>query len=165
VRLSQRPAAELLAWGAPRIAIMGGAEFPADATAMGIERQDGSIAGVVAFHDWQPSYRTLQVSAVSESAHWLRARAAWSLMFRYAFEHVGAAKIWSATPRSNTRAMRLVIGLGLRPEAVLERHFGRDDAVISRMFADEWSARVQAKTAACARSGAIDQSADRREHG
>lgn len=155
MKLSLRPADELLAWAAPRIAVMGGAGFPADATAMAVERDDGSIAGVVAFHDWQPLYKTLQVSAVSESAHWMRAREAWRLMFRYAFDYVGAEKLWSATPRQNKRALRFVIGLGFQPEAVLERHFGSDDAVISRLFAHEWSARlVETETASRARSGA-----------
>lgn len=154
MRLSERPASELLAWAAPRIEIMGGAPFPSDATAMGIERADGEIAGVVAFHDWQPAYRTLQVSAVADDPRWMRARAAWNMMFVYAFDYVGAAKLWSATPRRNGRALRFVMGLGFQPEAVLQRQFGRDDAVISRMFADEWRSRLeQAQAAAGARSG------------
>jgi RimJ/RimL family protein N-acetyltransferase len=133
--------AELLAWGAERIATMHGRPFPQKATAIGVESDDGRIMGLVAFHDWMPEHKTIQVSAVADDARWLRAREAWDLMFRYCWDICKVEKIWSATPAKNARALKFVLGLGFKREAVLERHFGDDDAVISRMFREEWRSR------------------------
>jgi RimJ/RimL family protein N-acetyltransferase len=136
--------AELLTWGADRIATMHGRPFPENATAIGVESDEGGIMGLVAFHDWMPEYRTIQVSAVAEDPRWMRARAAFDLMWRYCWDVCKVDKIWSATPSKNVRALRFVQGLGFKREAVLERQFGDDDAVISRMFREEWIQRKAA---------------------
>jgi RimJ/RimL family protein N-acetyltransferase len=68
----------------------------------------------------------------------MRARAAFDLMWRYCWDVCKVDKVWSATPSKNVRALRFVQGLGFTREAVLERQFGDDDAVISRMFREEW---------------------------
>ena len=80
--------------------------------------------GVVTFHDYQPIYRTMQVSAIAEDAGWLRARKCWSEAFDYVFKTCGVNKVWSLTPHDNTRAIRFVQALGFTPEAVLRDQFG-----------------------------------------
>jgi RimJ/RimL family protein N-acetyltransferase len=140
MRVVLNRSAELLAWSADRIAPMHGRPFPVGSTAIGVESGDGRVMGVIAFHDWQPEYRTIQVSAVAEDPRWMRARAAFDLMWRYCWDVCKVDKIWSATPSRNRRALRFVWGLGFRQEAVLERHYGDDDAVISRIFRDEYEA-------------------------
>jgi RimJ/RimL family protein N-acetyltransferase len=138
MRLALRPSEELLAWAAPRIAEMHGQPFAESAKAIGVERNDGTLVGVVAFHSWEPWNGTIEVSAVSEDARWLLARDAWRWMFDYAFRACDCQKIWSRTPRRNVRALRFLRALGFTQEAVLPRQFGSDDAVISHRFREEY---------------------------
>lgn len=132
---------DLLLWAAPRIAEMHGQPFPETAKAIGIETDDGTLLGVVAFHSWEPWNRTIEVSAVSVSPRWMLAKAAWRQMFDYAFNGCGVDKIWSRTPRKNERALRFLRALGFKYEAILHRQFGPDDAVISRIFREEYYAQ------------------------
>lgn len=150
MRLSMRPSAELVAWASERIDALHGQGFPEPATAMGIESEAGDLLGVVVFHDYQPAFGTMQVSAISEDARWLRARNAWRMMFRYAFEVCGVQKLYSLTPASNKRALRFVLnGLKFKAEAVLQRQFGDDDAIMSCFFR-EWFESEQTEAAAAA---------------
>lgn len=148
MKLSQRPYAELLAWAEARIAELHGQSFPENATAMGVESEDGEILGVVAFHSWEPWNGTIEVSAVSEDARWLLARKAWATMFEYAFTTCNCQKIWSRTPLKNKRALRFVKALGFTVEAILPRQFGNDAAVISHRFREEYYEQVTRANAA-----------------
>ena len=131
---------ELVIWAAQRIEWMHGRAFPDGARAIGVEVA-GEIGGAVVFHDWQPEYRTIQVSFAAADPRWMLARRAFGGMFDYAFNGCGVDKIWSLTPTTNERALRAVIGLGFKPEAVLERQFGDVDAVMSRRFRWEYYAQ------------------------
>jgi RimJ/RimL family protein N-acetyltransferase len=147
VKLSTLPSATLLAWAAPRIPELHGQPFPDNATAMGVESEDGDILGVVAFHSWEPWNGTIEVSAVSEDARWLLARKAWKAMFDYAFYACNCQKIWSRTPLKNKRALRFLKALGFTFEAILPRQFGDDDAVISHRFREEYEQATRAHAA------------------
>jgi len=111
---------------------------------MGVESDDGRVLGVVVFHNWQPESGTIEVSAAAVDARWLLARKAIRAMYDYAFLTCDCQKIWSVTPRANERALRLIKALGLTPEAILTRQFGRDDAVISRCFREEFYGKQSA---------------------
>ena len=130
--------AEMVAWAGERIPELHGQGFPEATTAIGIEDSDGRILGVVAFHSFEPWNRTIEVSAVAEDPRWMRAREAWRLMFSSAYDVCGVDKIWSRTPASNERALRFLRAVGFEREAVLRRHFGDDDAVISCRFKEDW---------------------------
>lgn len=138
MRLSTLPDRTLLTWAETRIPELHGQPFPDNATAMGVESEDGDLLGVVAFHSWEPWNGTIEVSAVSEDARWLLARKAWAAMFDYAFITCNCQKIWSRTPRKNERALRFLKALGFTFEAILPRQFGDDDAVISHRFREEY---------------------------
>lgn len=140
---------EMVAWAEVRIPELHGQGFPDKATAIGIEDSEGRILGVVAFHSFEPWNRTIEVSAVSEDARWMRAREAWRVMFRYAFYGCGVDKIWSRTPASNERALRFLRALGFKREAVLPRQFGDDAAVISARYREDWE-REQTQSARAA---------------
>lgn len=114
---------------------------PDNATAMGVESDDGRILGVVVFHNWEPVFGTVECSAAADDARWLLARGAIASMWRYAFEVMGVQKVWSRTPSRNTRALRFVKAIGLTREAVLRRQFGNDDAVVSGCLKEEWYGR------------------------
>lgn len=128
----------MVAWAEERIAELHGQGFPDATTAIGIEDSEGRILGVVAFHSYEPWNRTIEVSAVADDPRWMRAREAWRLMHRYAFDVCGVDKIWSRTPARNERALRFLRALGFKREAVLKRQFGDDDAVISCKFKEDW---------------------------
>jgi len=148
MKLSPRVSEELLAWAAPKIPAMHGQPFPEAATAMGVETDAGELLGVIAFHSWEPWNGTIEVSAVSVDARWLLARKAIRAMYDYAFLTCDCQKIWSRTPRSNERALRLVRALGLTYEAILPRQFGTDDAVISHRFREEYYEQAKRSQAA-----------------
>lgn len=113
-----------LSWAADRIPYMHGEPFPDNARAVSFYREDGKRAGVVAFHDWQPNYKTMQVSAIAEDAGWLKARKCWAKAFDYVFVTCGVNKVWSMTPHTDDRAIRFVRALGFLPEAILQDQFG-----------------------------------------
>lgn len=148
MKLSQRDSKELLAWAAALIPCMHGQPFADTSTAMGVETDAGEIIGVIAFHNYDPWNGTIEVSAAATDARWLLARDAIEAMRRYAFIGCNCQKIWSRTPRSHTRALRLVRALKLKPEAILPRHFGNDDAVISSCFREQFYGQAERTKAA-----------------
>lgn len=94
------------------------------------------MAGIV-FHDYQEHFKTIAFSIAADSARWATKRLIGRIL-TYPFEELGMNKLWTATPSSNERALRLAKGLGFTREAVLARHFGKDHAVINRMFAHDY---------------------------
>lgn len=138
----------LVMWAEQRLPLLHGQGFAASAQAIGVASEAGDIMGAIVFHDWQPAYRTLQVSAVSVDPRWMRARGCFARMWRYGFIECGARKLWSATPAKNARALKFVKGLGFHEEARLKEHFGDDDAVICARFRDEWARQFAERKAA-----------------
>jgi RimJ/RimL family protein N-acetyltransferase len=123
-------------WVVSRIPHMHGGTF-GQCVAAGVVR-DGAMAAGVIFHDWQPEYRTLQLSMAADSPRWAAADVLRGL-FRYAFATAGANKLWTATPHTNTRALRFNHGIGMKQEATLRHHFGpKSHAVICSKMRAEW---------------------------
>lgn len=131
--------AGIAAWVASRIPHMHGGDFgPCSAVGVLTDKEE-LLAGVV-FHDWQPSYRTIQLSMAAESPRWAR-RGIIRGLLSYPFAQLDARKVWTATPHTNERALRFNKGIGFKREAVLARHFGAEHAVICRMFKHEYERR------------------------
>lgn len=125
-----------LTWAAERITYMHGEHFPDNARAVAFRNIEGKRVGVVVFHDWQPHYKTMQVSAIAEDAGWLKARGCWRDAFDYIFKTCGVSKVWSMTPHTDDRALRFVRALGFLPEATLRDQFGPGlHGVLSAKFA------------------------------
>lgn len=139
---------EICAWALGYMPGMFGRPFEDNATAIGVEGDNG-LMGAVVFHQWQPDYGTIQASTAANDARWLRCRALQDAIFRYAFVVCKCHKVWAATPRRNERALRMLKVFGMQPEAILEKHFIDDDAVISRRFVWEWDSE-QTKSASAA---------------
>ena len=123
--------ASVAAWVSARIPYAYGERFETSVAIGVIDGQD-LIAGVV-YHDWNPNYRTMQVSMAASSARWAR-RGVIRALLSYPFEQAGAQKLWAMMAASNERALRFNLGIGFKREAVLARHFGADHAVVTRMF-------------------------------
>jgi RimJ/RimL family protein N-acetyltransferase len=124
--------ANVAKWVADRIPFVGERGFGV-CTAVGVVGKDGRpLAGVI-WHDYMPQFKTISFSIAADSPRWITRRLARDLL-SYPFERVGVVKAWTATPSSNERSLRLAKGLGFTREAVLAHHFGKDHAVILRMF-------------------------------
>jgi RimJ/RimL family protein N-acetyltransferase len=111
--------------------------------AIGVVDDHGqAIAGAV-FHDYQPKYKTVQLSMAATSPRWAtRGNIYWIL--RYPFEEIGINKVWTATSHLNERALRFNEGIGFKREAVLAHHFGhKQHAVICRMFRSDYARLVE----------------------
>lgn len=133
--------AEVAAWVAARIGHVGGAGF-GPCAAIGVVRGGEMVAGVV-YHDYQtlPGWPTMQLSMAAATPRWVSRETIRGLL-GYPFAQAAVAKLWTATPHDNARALRFNEGVGFRREAVLRHHFGwKRHAVISSMLAAEWAKR------------------------
>lgn len=125
------------AWVKARIAVMNVGDFGA-CTALGVMDNGRLIAGVV-YHDWQPGYRTIQVSCAADSPKWAR-RGIISEILDYPFRQLGVNRITSITSADNHRTRRFLEGVGMTLEGICIEGFGDNDAAIYRLLKREWEA-------------------------
>ena len=104
--------------------------------AIGVADGDKPIAGAV-FNEWQPKFNTMEISVAADSPRWAQ-RGIIRGLLSYPFEQQGVRKLWSIVVSSNARALRFNKGVGFKQEAILSRHFGRDHAIITRMFVQDY---------------------------
>lgn len=131
---------QVCAWAAGLIPHMGGLPFPDTAVGLGVEA-DGKLIAAMVLSDWQPMHGTMQGTFAAIDPRWALAREALAWTFDYVFRECGVTKLWSVTPTSNKRALRLARHLGLMPEAILKRQIGGEDAVFSSLFGHDYYAR------------------------
>lgn len=105
-------------------------------TAIGVADGNRPIAGVV-YHMYAETYRTLMVSCAAIDARWA-SRGVVKALLHYPFEQLGVSKLWSVMASSNHRALKFNKGLGFKPEATLSHHFGKDHAIVTRMFRKDY---------------------------
>lgn len=98
---------------------------------------DGELIAGVVFHDYQPEYKTMQVSMAASTPKWA-SRGTIRELLAYPFIQLGIQKIWTATPHTSERVIAFNKGIGFKQEAVLARHFGDSHAVICRMFLKDY---------------------------
>jgi RimJ/RimL family protein N-acetyltransferase len=130
----------LAGWAARKIPHVGEVGF-GPCVAIGIASgpdSDDKLLGVCVFHDWIPSYGTMQCSMVATTPRWATKGTIAALLF-YVFRQAGARKLWVAIPHRNERALNFCKGIGFTKEGSLRDHFGRDShAVICRMLRSEY---------------------------
>lgn len=109
--------------------------------AIGVTDESGQPMAGVVFHDYQPAYRTIQLSAAAISPRWATRRIV-GQMLRYPFDELGVHKVWTATQHQNARALKFNEGVGFTKEATLKDHFGAGiHAVICRMLDHDYRRR------------------------
>jgi hypothetical protein len=128
---------EVAAWVAQRIPFVGNIGFGTsqfDVTCVGIvDAKDNPICGVV-WHDYQPQFGTVAFSIAADSPRWATRNTIRELL-AFPFNELNVNKVWTATPSTNQRALRVVQGVGFKKEGTLAEHFGKyGHAIISRMF-------------------------------
>jgi len=112
-----------------------------DCVGIGVADGNELLAGVV-FSDWSALHKTLQLSMAADSPRWAKRGVVYALL-SYAFDQAGAQKLWTATPISNARALKFNLGVGFTKEAVLGHHFGKEHAVICRMYRKDFETRYR----------------------
>jgi len=141
VKLSYGQDSFVSKWVLDRIPSLQGYPF-GPCAAIAVVSEDGRMMAGVVFHDWQPVPRTMQISAAAVTARWAT-RGIVRQLLAYPFMTCGVQKVWTAIEHGNIRAIRFNEGIGIRAEARLQRHFGESDAVICRMFREEYLSRYQ----------------------
>lgn len=104
-------------------------------TAIGVIRNERLIGGVV-YHNYQQSYRSIQVSFAFDSPLWatpfvLRA------VCRYPFIQLGCDRVTALVIKKNKRSRKMVEGIGFKLEGVARKGFGRDDCCIYGLLRPE----------------------------
>lgn len=126
-------------WVARHIPHMAGDFGPS--SAIGVVDESGNPMAGIVFHDYQPNYGTIQLSAAAESPRWAT-RNVISAILGYPFRQLMVHKVWTATQHKNDRAIRFNKGIGFTQEATLKDHFGRGDhAIICRMLKKDFERR------------------------
>ena len=137
----------LTAWAAERIPTVGAAGF-GPAYAVGVARGD-QLAAVVVYSDFQPEYGTVQMSIAAETPRWATRQIVGAL-FGFAFHGLGRPLhlAWAATRHDNARAVKLLRGIGMKPESVLRHRFGwKQHASVYSLTVGEWRARYGKESA------------------
>lgn len=110
-------------------------------SAIGVTDESGEPMAGVVFHDYQPAYGTIQLSAAAISPRWATKRIV-ARMLHYPFGELKVHKVWTATQHQNERALKFNEGVGFKREGVLRDHFGTGiHAVICRMFDNDYRRR------------------------
>lgn len=126
----------MAAWVAERIPHMHGGDF-GPCVAGGVVKDGRLVAGVV-FHEYQPTYSTVQVSIAAEEARWA-SRAVLRAMFDYPFNQLGVDLLWAAMPADLPNVHAFNKRLGFKKEATLRRRYGgKRHAIIASMTRGEW---------------------------
>jgi RimJ/RimL family protein N-acetyltransferase len=123
------------AWVRSRIGVMAGADF-GPSTALGV--MDGSrlIAGAV-FHDWQPTFKTIQISCAADTPRWAK-RGIMGELLSYPFDQIGVNRVTCITAMDDKRTRRFLDGLGMTLEGIGVAAFGERDAASYRLLKTEW---------------------------
>lgn len=116
-------------WVAAHIPDFGtGADFgPCEALGIGM---GGEIIGGVVYNNWQPAYKSIELTAAATSPTWLGSRATARALLAYPFEQLGVGRISTFTRASNERALKLNRLLGFREEGRVRLGYGDEDAVL-----------------------------------
>jgi RimJ/RimL family protein N-acetyltransferase len=123
------------AWVRARIGVMAGADFGAS-TALGVMDGNRLIAGAV-FHDWQPTFKTIQISCAAETPRWAK-RSIFAEILSYPFDQIGVNRVTCITAANDKRTRRFLEGLGMTLEGIGVAAFGERDAASYRLLKSEW---------------------------
>lgn len=127
-------------WVASRIPLMAGTlGFEDKAVSFGVMSDDGKPMGGVVFTDWQPTFRSIQISFASDSPRWLTPRLVTDIL-EYPFGQLACLRITSLTPSGAASAVGFLNKFGFSREGLIRHGFGAEDAIISGLLADEWAA-------------------------
>jgi len=136
VKLLYGHSSSVAQWVSKNIAHMQGAEF-GPLEAIGVIDDDGTLVAGVVFHDYQPAFKTIQVSVAASTPRWFNRRILKEIL-AYPFERLRVNLIWSSIVHDNARAIRFNKGIGFVQEGVARYRFGSKHAYVSSMTFKEY---------------------------
>lgn len=138
------PDDSVIDWVAERIPHVGHGNFE-KSHGLAIRKNGRLIAGVV-YHDYQPDFATIQMSAAAVSRLWADRRTI-GVFLSVPFDQWKCFKVWTATPHDNVAAIKVNLKAGFRVDGVLDHHFGPGrHAVICRLLEPEYRSIYQRKS-------------------
>lgn len=124
-------------WVSERTTSTGEIGFDGAYNAIGVVKDNEIIAGFV-YHDWNPTYQTIQMTLAAHTPRWGTRRIIEGLL-HYPFVELGVQRITVLINENNHPSLRLAEGVGFKREAVLERAAGiYGNIVVLRLFISEW---------------------------
>jgi hypothetical protein len=131
---------DVAGWVASRIPHVGAAGF-GPCRGIAVIGADGrALAGVV-YHEYNEDAGTVQLSMAAESPMWATRNTIRALL-SVPFEQFKVFKVWTATPHTNERALKVNEHIGFKREATLGHHYGKGThAIICRMLSPDYARR------------------------
>lgn len=108
----------------------------ADCGSLGVVR-DGKILGAVLFHNWQPDYGTIELSAAADSPRWL-SRKTINEVFRLCFEQFDCQQVYSRMAADNIRAAKIYDFLGFKRITLPNMRGAGRDEFLMLLTRQEW---------------------------
>lgn len=132
--------ADVAAWVAAHIPQMQDSLGFGPCAAIGVLDAKGAPMGGVVFHNYQPTFRTIDLSGAAVSARWLTRRIVHDIL-AYPFEQLDCLRISSITAKRNHQARAVLEKLGFRREGGHRLGFGvYGDAISYGLLQREWRA-------------------------
>lgn len=145
---------QVAAWVAAHIPQMAGSPGFGPGVAIGVVGSGGEPIGGVVFHNWQPTYRTIDLSGAAISPRWLTRRIVHEIL-AYPFEQLDCLRVSAITTKRNHAARNTLVKLGFVREGAHRLGFGPyGDAISYGLLQRDWRAGRFGLGAATSRRGA-----------
>lgn len=95
------------------------------------------ILGAVAFHNYRPTFRSVEWSAAADTPNWLSVPIINKIM-AYPFSQLGCVRITAFIAKKNRRSCEFQERFGFKHEGTLRRQAGGDDLKIYGLLNSEW---------------------------
>lgn len=126
-------------WVAHHIAHVGDVDGFGPCAAIGVESDDGQPLGGVVYSQYQPAFRSIEISCAATSRRWLTRPLVRGIM-SYPFDQLHCQRVTAITPRRNKPSRSFLETFGFKREGLIRKGFGDDDAVIYGLLEKEWRA-------------------------
>lgn len=107
-------------------------------SAIGVVNEYGQIQGGVVYHNYQPHFRSVELSCASVGRRWLTKDILRALL-RYPLVQLNCNRLQSVTPRKSDESRLFLEQLGFKREGVARFGFGDDHAMVYGLLAKEWA--------------------------
>lgn len=111
---------------------------------MGFHDRNGDLVAGVVFHNWQPEYGVIEVSAAALSPKWLT-RARMNTVAEYVFDGIECRMVVARHSERNTIARKLWDRLGAREIRMPKLRGPDEDEMVALLTREEWKASRFAK--------------------
>lgn len=104
-------------------------------TAIGV-LYDGEAAAGVIYHNYQPTFGTIEMSIAADSPKWA-SRQVIGVLLRYPFLQLGCQRVTACVAAKNWESLEFNKRLGFQVEGYVRRGFGDDDLIVMGLLREE----------------------------